>query len=184
MINFAVMPISIMDAAWVREVLHRGAVAYGFFGVAILAGMVLGSLTGSVWEKAWGLTRTLIAGIAVTGLMLLGMAVLPRFFPNLLFLLLAGLGIGAVNAVLSTHIILNTAAPLRGRVAGALMTLTTMATPPGAALVGWASVPLGLPWLFRLSGILIFLLSLGFIGIPSSSASAPEDSHAPAFPEA
>lgn len=168
LLNFVLMPLNVMDVAWVRQVLHLGAVAYGIFGVAILVGMVGGSAFGNTVGKWAGFRRTVIAGLTVAGSGIAAMAVFPHFIFNLGCLFVVGVGIGVVNAVLSTRIMVATTPELRGRVAGLLSTLLTLASPLGAAVAGWASGPLGLLWLFRLSGLLIFCLAFGLIGLPET----------------
>ncbi len=168
LLNFVAMPLNVMDVAWVRQVLHLGAVAYGIFGVAILVGMVGGSAFGNTLGKWAGFRRTVIAGLTVAGGGIAAMAVFPHFIFNLGCLFVVGVGIGVVNAVLSTRIMVATTPELRGRVAGLLSTLLTLASPLGAAVAGWASGPLGLLWLFRISGLLIFLLAFGLIGLPET----------------
>lgn len=170
LINFSATPLSIMDVAWVRQILHRGAVAYGFFGVAILLGMITGSIFSTSLAEKWTFNQAVICGLIVAGAALAALAFFPYFAFNLLCLFVTGVAIGLVNTLVSTKIIVSTAGPLRGRISGLLNALVTVAIPLGAAMVGWASGPLGLPWLFRLSGLLIALLSLGFIGLPESTS--------------
>jgi putative MFS transporter len=145
-----------------------GAVAYGIFGVAILVGMVGGSAFGNTLAKRAGFVRSVVVGLTVAGAGIAAMAVFPHFIFNMVCLFVVGVGVGAVNAVISTRIMVATAPELRGRVAGLLSALLTLASPLGAAVVGWASGPLGLLWLFRLSGFLIFLLAFGLMGLPES----------------
>lgn len=168
LLNFVAMPLNVMDVAWVRQVLHLGAVAYGIFGVAILVGIVGGSAFGNTLAQWAGFVRSVIAGLTVTGAGIAAMAIFPHFIFNMVCLFAVGVGIGAVNAVVSTRIMVATAPELRGRVAGLLSAFLTVASPLGAAVVGWASGPLGLLWLFRLSGLLIFLLAFGLIGLPDA----------------
>ncbi len=168
LINFVITPVGVMDVAWVREVLHRGAVSYGFFTTSILAGMVLGGLFMAQIRK-WS-SFSIVSGwsLAVSGLALAGMTMVLNYAANLVFLFVMGIAIGVVSGLVNTRVILDTPPAFRGRISGALNALVTALIPVGLALSGWASGPLGLPWLFRLSGMALAVLALGFIGMPEA----------------
>lgn len=165
-INFVLTPISIMDVAWVRQILHRGAVSYGFFSVAFLIGVIVGSFFASSLHKNWEMSKTIMGSFVVLGTAFVSMTLYPRLWASLLCLLLAGIAVGIINTLLSTQIVLMTAPEVRGRIGGIVSTGMSMATPLGEIFVGWASGVLGLIWLFRLAGLLIMALASGFIGLP------------------
>ncbi|WP_053959397.1 MFS transporter [Sulfobacillus thermosulfidooxidans] len=165
-INFVLTPLSIMDVAWVRQILHQGAVAYGFFSVAILVGIIVGSLMSPVVQKQWAMSKTIIGSFLILGTAFVSITLYPHLWANIICLVIAGTALGTINTLLSTQIVLMTAADVRGRIGGIVAAGMSMATPLGEILVGWVSGMLGLNWLFRFAGFVIMALSSGFIGLP------------------
>ena len=58
--------------------------------------------------------RLMAASLILAGAPIFAMALMPAYYPNLGFLLLAGLGTGAAGSAVSTRVILGTPAEFRG----------------------------------------------------------------------
>ena len=167
-VNFAAAPLNFMDVAWVRQVLHRGAVVYGLFGASVLVGMIAGSLSASAVTRRVPLNALLGTGLAMGGLCIVSVSLLPRVAPNLAALFLFGLFAGvlttAVPAAMQRHI----PDRLLGRVFGTSAALATAAVPLGALLAGLAAAVLPLQTVFLSAGLLMALASLLAVGMPET----------------
>jgi DHA3 family macrolide efflux protein-like MFS transporter len=170
LVNLALMPVNVLDVAWVRQVLHLGAFAYAAFGIAILLGMLA---SGGVAASALRLLSPRRAG--VLGLLTMGAAILilsrlPVLLPDLLALLVFGFAVGLVNVAFLTAIQEAVPSTLMGRVGGALITASGLANPVGALLAGALAAALPLASIFAGTGVLLILGGLGFLTAPDRIA--------------
>lgn len=166
-VNFALSPITFLDVAWVRQVLHLGAAVYGLFGVAILVGILIGSvLAGSLGDRP-SLPPILLSCFGAAGLAIAALSRVPVAVPDLAFLAVFGLSVGILNTVLQSA--LQRAVPdrLRGRVFGTLTAFGTMAYPLGGLLTGLAAAVTSVGNIFLGAGVLLAAASLLVLGLPS-----------------
>ncbi len=165
-VNFALAPVNYLDVAWVRQVLHLGAVVYGLFGVAIVVGMLAGAIVTGVVMSRVRLGMLLPVGLAAAGLSVMAVSRIPHAAPDLAILVAFGLFVGVLNT--ATGPILQRAVPehLLGRVFGTVVALATAANPLGALLSGLAAAVLPLGTVFFAAGALMALSSLLVLGLP------------------
>lgn len=169
-VNFALAPINFLDVAWVRQVLHLGAVVYGLFGAAILVGILAGSAAATFVAGRLSLRTALTIAVAASGLCIFGLSRVPLALPDLLFLTAFGLFIGVVNTMVSAS--LQRAVPdrVRGRVFGTLGAFSNLATPLGGLLTGLGAAVLPLGAIFAGAGLLLAASSVLIVGLPSDVA--------------
>lgn len=167
-LNFAFMPLNVMDVVWVRQVLHLGAFAYGLFGAAITLGVIAGSVaTGPLMQRFKG-ENLIVFSMALIAATYTAFSRLPYFVPDLAILFAFGIGIGIVNPVAQT--LFQRAVPqhLMGRAVGALVSVNQGAMPLGALLAGFAASAMPLSTVFLLGGILMLLTLLLAVRLPKA----------------
>ena len=114
------MPFRLLMPIFVVDIYNRGPEAMGL----MVSGLGLGSLAGSLCIAtlgAWRRGLMLIAGIFVTGIALLLVALLPYYAVALGLMVLMGLGDGGHRTLNQALIIEVTDAPFRGRVMSMVM---------------------------------------------------------------
>jgi DHA3 family macrolide efflux protein-like MFS transporter len=166
-INFAMAPINYLDVAWVRQVLHLGAFVYGLVGVAILVGMLFGSVVAARVHGRFAYGTLVPASLFSAGGAIFAFSRLPFVVPDLACLALFGVLVGVLNTIGSTVIQQATPDQLRGRVFGTLVALVTLANPLGALLAGLAAAALPLGTVFAATGVLTALASFLGLGLPA-----------------
>ncbi|MCL6596570.1 MAG: MFS transporter [Firmicutes bacterium] len=174
-VNFAMAPLNYLDVAWVRQVLHMGAVVYGLLGIAILAGMIGGSVAAARVQRLFAFRAIALGTLGGAGMSIVAFALVPAVLPDLGFLIVFGALVGIANTAATTVLQAATPDHLRGRVFGTLVALATLATPLGALLTGLAAAALPLPVVFASAGILTALASLLGVGLPDEVRLAVEE---------
>ena len=155
--NFALAPVEIVLAAWVRGPLHGTALDFGLAMGVLLAAMTLGGVLLGLWPwrdraillLAWGL---LVAGgsfatVGMDSLLVWTMAALALF----------GLASGVMKGLLSGLTLQLVPAASRGRVLGALGALSTVSQPVGIAFFGALMTRLPLADVLAAIGLIICL---------------------------
>lgn len=164
-VNFAFVPLSFLDVAWVREVLHLGAFAYGLFGGGTVLGVITGSLIVGRLMRRFRLQEIVMGSILLLGAAVAAFSRVPSFVPDLCILFVMGIGLGVVNPAVFTAIQRDTPPALMGRVAGSVMALVQVATPVGAMAAGLLAAVLPLGIIFLASGCLAMLAAGLLVGV-------------------
>lgn len=168
--NFSLMPLNILDVAWVRQVLHQGALAYGLFGASILLGVLTGSALSGLALRRFD-TRTLLPwAIALGGLCIAVLSRLPTLVPDLLLLFAFGAIVAVVNTSVITTVQRMTPDRVMGRVIGTLAALISIANPIGALLSGYLATTVPLSAVFLAGGLLMCLSSGLALRLPAPTA--------------
>lgn len=176
LVNFAFMPLNVLDVMWVRTVLHLGAFAYGMLGAAVTVGVIAGSIAAGPLMRRVDPVRLMLCSLALTALAFAAFSRLPYYLPDLAALVLLGVGIGIVNPVALT--LFQRAIPqhLMGRAVGALMATMQAASPLGAMIAGFLATALPLSTVFLLgAALMLATLLLAFrmprpLEIPADAA--------------
>lgn len=166
-VNFALMPLNVLDVAWVRQVLHLGALAYGLFGGAILVGILTGSaLSGPALRLP---ARTvLVAGVPISGLAVAALSRLPSLLPDLALLFVFGVIVAVINSAVITVVQRATPDELMGRVVATMIALISVANPLGALLAGWSASVAPLADVFLVGGVLMMLATGLLVRLPAA----------------
>ncbi|MFL6193036.1 MAG: MFS transporter [Thermoanaerobaculia bacterium] len=139
LINFLLMPVTVLMPFYVTQYLHKGSGWYGFLMSSISVGAVAGFLAAGALQlrgaaRARGILASLFAIPTIFGTFC--------FFPipvvALIGAFLAGASVGFVNVQFAAMIQGSTPKELRGRVMGLLGTLSGGLIPIGLALGGVA----------------------------------------------
>jgi DHA3 family macrolide efflux protein-like MFS transporter len=162
LVNFAFMPLNVLDVVWVRDVLHLGAFAYGLFGAAATVGIIAGSILAGPMMQRLDPGRLMIGSLGLSALAFAAFSQLPYFLPDIVALIILGVGLGIVNPVAQTLFQRATPQYMMGRAVGALMGTAQMASPLGALVGGVLASTLPLSTVFLGgAGLMLATLLLG-----------------------
>jgi MFS family permease len=162
-VNFLLMPVTVLLPFYVRLYLHRDAAWFGFLMASISVGAVAGFLLAGALRlrghaRARGILAALIILPAVFGSF--GFLIVPAV--ALLGAFLCGAAVGFINVQFATMTQLSTPAELRGRVLGLLNTMAGGLIPIGMALGGFAGdlTNKNVPLVAAVCGVLAILVVL------------------------
>lgn len=149
--------------------------SYGYLTAAELAGFA-GMTAGGALMGTWGgfsrKEKTLSVGLVLFGAMAVLMGTTPDFPLYLVFMLVYGIALTAVQTTITTLLQECTDASVRGRVFGMLGSMYSGFLPLGMAVFGPLSDLLPLQWIMTVSGI--FLICTGsWIRVSRSSVHVP-----------
>ncbi len=182
LVNFAFMPLNVLDVMWVRTVLHLGAFAYGMLGAAVTVGVIAGSVAAGPLMRRVDPVRLMLSSLALTAIAFAAFSRLPYYLPDLAVLVVLGVGIGIVNPVALT--LFQRAIPqhLMGRAVGALLATMQAASPLGAMIAGFLATALPLSTVFLLGAALMLATLLLAFRMPRP-LEMPADTVPPAHPQ-
>lgn len=149
--------------------------SYGYLTAAELAGFA-GMTAGGALMGTWGgfsrKEKTLSAGLVLFGAMTVLMGTTPDFPLYLVFMLVYGIALTAVQTTITTLLQECTDASVRGRVFGMLGSMYSGFLPLGMAVFGPLSDQMPLQWIMTASGI--FLICTGLrVRVSRSSVHVP-----------
>jgi len=152
---------------------------------AFAAGGLIGALAGPSWTRRWGRRRVLLTGLLALTAGVCSFAFLPASWALVLLAALTGLGAGPVGPLLAVLAQERTPEPLRGRVLGALASVSLAAAPAGLLIAGPLLQTAGFPITYlALAGIALAatcfaLRSPGLRHLEPRGAPAPQRGPAP-----
>ncbi len=167
---FAAGCFSALAPVYVRDLLQRGPSVLGMIGSLIAAGTVasaagLSSAALSGWVRGRDPRRLIGGGMAGIAASILLIAAVPAEFAALAGS--AGIGLSVAVVMVAASVMLQGEAPpeLRGRISGALASLTSLAQLAALLLAGGWAARLGIRGVFFLSAALLFATGIGaFLG--------------------
>jgi len=133
---------------------HLTAVELAGFG-----GMMAGGLLMSLWGGFKKQRITLTVGLALFGLMAVGMGVIRHFIPYLIFMALYGVALTCVQTTITSMLQRKAEPSMHGRVFGLMSSLYSGCYPFGMALFGPLADRLPLEWMMLLSGVALMVVS-------------------------
>lgn len=122
-------------------------------------GMMLGGLLMSVWGGFKSRRLTLAAGLAVFGIMAIGMGVSRLFLLYIVFMALYGIALTTVQTTITTVLQENSKASMQGRVFGLMSSLYSSCYPIGMALFGPLADMIPLQGIMVFSGAALLLVA-------------------------
>lgn len=167
-VNFALAPINFLDVAWVRQVLHLGAFVYGLFGVAIVVGLLVGSVATPMIAPRLNLRTAIIITMLTAGAAVFVLSRIPVAAPDLVCLFVFGLVVAVVNTMSNAAIQRAVPDEVMGRVFGTMSAASNLATPLGGFLTGIGAAVLPIGTLFAAAGVLLAACALLVVGMPTT----------------
>ena len=173
--GFFSVAISVLDVAWVRQILHAGPVVYGGFWVAAGLGGLAGSALSGRLVKRFAVIPLNVASLVAIGLAVAALALTPVALFDLGCMVAMGFALGVQSTSINTALLLLVPEAAIGRSIGAIGALANASGPVGAVAAGLAATAWPLGRVLWLSGVMVALTSLGLLGIrtPPASAGAP-----------
>jgi len=123
-------------------------------------GMTAGGILMSIWAGFRTRSRTLAAGLALFGLMAVGMGVFRCFWLYLVFMALYGVALTAVQTTITTMLQEKTEKSMQGRVFGLMGALYSLCYPAGMMLFGPMADRMPLEGIMVLSGAALIGLAV------------------------
>lgn len=174
--GFFSVAISVLDVAWVRQILHAGPVVYGGFWVAAGLGGLAGSALSGRLVKRFAVIPLNVGSLVAVGLAVAALALTPVALFDLGCMLAMGFALGVQSTSINTALLMLVPEAAIGRSIGAIGALANASGPVGAVAAGLAATVWPLGRVLAVSGVMVALTSLGLLGIrpaaPSSGAAA------------
>ncbi len=153
--TFATCCFSSLAGLYVRDVLHADMPVYGALGSLIAVGMLAGSLFVASLARRVSPQQRITSGMALIGLFILVLAVLPSMFTALVGA--AGIGFGASGALVTANAVLreHTPADLRGRVVSVCVAMMSAAQAAALLFAGNGAAWIGVRGVFALAAAML-----------------------------
>ena len=162
-VNFVFSPVGAVVIPYFAKTEFGTATSLGL----IMSGFGAGGLIGAIGYGALGTKikrRTQIMGsLTVFTIPVLCMATLPNLWLAILLQVMVGIGVGAVNPMVSTLLLTMTPTHMLGRVTGVFQAGAMVAAPIGVLIGGPIISILGLPGTFMLFGSILAVLLVALI---------------------
>jgi len=165
--NFIFAPLTILLAAWAKDVVHAGASGYGLLEGSFLIGSLVGTLSVNVLTARFHRGKLVVWGVVFMGLPLILFAFIPNIYLNAALLAIIGLMNGIVNISIITVFQQRVPDAMMGRVFGLLIGLGMLAVPLGIALGGIVADYVSLTYLFAALGVAMMLVGLSLFRQPA-----------------
>ncbi len=119
-------------------------------------GMVVGGLLMSVWGGFHKRSKTMFSGLAVFGIMAIGMGITQIFLLYLIFMICYGVALTIIQTTITTLLQENTNVSMQGRIFGFMGAMCMLfATPFGMVVFGPLADIISLQWIMISSGIIL-----------------------------
>ena len=165
--NFIFAPLTILLAAWAKDVVHAGAGGYGLLEGSFLIGSLVGTLSVNILTARFHRGKLVVWGVVFMGLPLILFAFIPNIYLNAALLAIIGLMNGIVNISIITVFQQRVPDAMMGRVFGLLIGLGMLAVPLGIALGGIVADYVSLTYLFAALGVAMMLVGLSLFRQPA-----------------
>jgi MFS family permease len=156
------MPFVVLMPIFAAKVLHGGPHTLGFLMGSMGVGALISALSLAARKSVRGLIRIIPVAAAVFGLGLVGFGLSRSFWPSVVMVLIAGMGMMQGLAASNTIIQTLSSEEMRGRV----MSYYTMAfvgmAPFGSLIAGSMASAIGAPWTVIVNGIVVVLAACWF----------------------
>lgn len=160
MANFIFAPLTVLMAAWAKDVIHAGAQGYGLLEGGFLIGSLLGTLATTSLTAHFRRGHLVVAGVIMMGLPLIVFGLVPNLVLNALMIALIGFCNGIVNIILITLFQQRVPDAMMGRFFGAFSGLTMIAVPLGIAMGGALADVIALSYLLIAIGLIMALIGV------------------------
>jgi MFS family permease len=144
----------------VHDIFHEGARALGFLWSAFALGALAGTLLWARTRPRWTLRIVVAAIVALWGLFSGALSIAPNFWVSALLLALGGFSYAPYNILFSVWRQRLVPDELRGRVFGAINSVTGVGLPLGQALGGVLLALVGVHWTLAIGGIACMILGV------------------------
>ncbi len=158
LVNFAFGTVSIFFAYLVQYTFKLTAIYYSLLFVAIVLGIITGSIIASRIKGKVGFYNLIF--LFSTGVLLASMRLFSSIYPEYLLVYIIGVMIGLVNVISETAVLTKIDREMMGRVSGAFSTFALAATFLSGGIGGVLIHFFTLPWSFVIVGSVIAAVAL------------------------
>ncbi|PSR20135.1 MAG: hypothetical protein C7B45_16310 [Sulfobacillus acidophilus] len=148
----------------VHSIFHEGARALGFLWSAFALGALSGTLLWARLRPAWTLRIVVAAIVSLWGLFSGALSIAPNFWVSAVLLALGGFSYAPYNILFSVWRQRLVPDELRGRVFGAINSVTGVGLPLGQALGGVLLALVGVHWTLAIGGLACIILGAACYG--------------------
>jgi MFS transporter, DHA3 family, macrolide efflux protein len=168
-LKIALIPAFSLVPLLVRNHFGGDAAEYSILSVCVGAGMLLGGLLLSVWGGFKKKVYTILLGMFGLGIsaLILGLTPADMFLLGMVSVFAIGFAVSIVDAPISAIMQATVPPEMQGRVFGLLGSLFALTTPIGLAIAGPVGDAMGIPFLFRISGIVCIGVAVISFFIPA-----------------
>lgn len=158
--NFVFAPLTVLLAAWAKDVIYAGAQGFGLLMGSYLAGTLLGTLSASALTARFSRGKLVIWGVILMGVPLIIFALVPNLYLDMAMLALIGFTDGIVNIILIVTFQQRVPDAMMGRFFGTFIGLAMLAAPLGIALGGIIADYVSLTSILIVMGIAMALIGI------------------------
>ncbi|MFI9151553.1 MFS transporter [Streptomyces sp. NPDC053367] len=135
--QFGVGALSTLNVFFTTDNLHADAGLYGYLGMAMGVGGIIGALCGGRVVQWFGARRATWAGLLVSGVLLVAYSRQTGFLGGLVLLFVFTVPLTVLNTAMSPLLLAAAPAEYRGRVMAVFYPVTKLASMLSAVLSGW-----------------------------------------------
>ncbi|MBU1049531.1 MFS transporter [Candidatus Bipolaricaulota bacterium] len=168
-LKIVLMPAFSLFPLLVRNHFGGDAAEYSAFSVCVGVGMLLGGLLLSLWGGFKKKVYTILLGMLGLGAaaLVLGLTPANLFWLGMVCVFLIGFAISLTDAPIAAIMQATVPPEMQGRVFGLLGSLFSLTTPIGLAIAGPIGDSMGIPFLFKVAGIICMGVAVTSLFIPA-----------------
>ena len=168
-LKIALMPAFSLVPLLVKDHFGGEAAEYSMLSVSVGLGMLLGGLALSAWGGFRKKVYTILLGLLGIGAasLVLGLTPATMFWLGIVSTFVIGFMISLADAPIAAIMQATVPPEIQGRVFGLLGSLFSLTTPIGLAIAGPVGDAMGIPFWFRLAGIICLIIAVVSFFIPA-----------------
>jgi len=168
-LKIALMPAFSLVPLLVKDHFGGEAAEYSMLSVSVGLGMLLGGLALSAWGGFRKKVYTILLGLLGIGAasLVLGLTPATMFWLGIVSTFVIGFMISLADAPIAAIMQATVPPEMQGRVFGLLGSLFSLTTPIGLAIAGPVGDAMGIPFWFRLAGIICLIIAVVSFFIPA-----------------
>jgi len=168
-LKIALMPAFSLVSLLVKDHFGGEAAEYSMLSVSVGLGMLLGGLALSAWGGFRKKVYTILLGLLGIGAasLVLGLTPATMFWLGIVSTFVIGFMVSLTDAPIAAIMQATVPPEMQGRVFGLLGSLFSLTTPIGLAIAGPVGDAMGIPFWFRLAGIICLIVAVVSFFIPA-----------------
>ncbi|MEE8592996.1 MAG: MFS transporter [Candidatus Bipolaricaulota bacterium] len=168
-LKIALMPAFALVSLLVKDYFGGEAAEYSMISVSVGLGMLLGGLALSAWGGFRKKVYTILLGMLGLGAasLVLGLTPANMFWLGIVSVFVIGFMISMADAPIAAIMQATVPPEMQGRVFGLLGSLFSLTTPIGLAIAGPIGDTMGIPFLFKIAGLMCIGVAVVSFFIPA-----------------
>lgn len=158
LVNILLAPFNILMPVYSDKVLNAGERGYSVMGIAIMVGIIIGSLLVGQLGHRFKKSTLIISGFIAFGVFIGALGFVSSLIPAAIFCILAGICLPIISATGMSVVQEHTPQEKMGRVSSTMGTIALIGMPLGYAISGVVGVHLNIQLTYILLGAIIILI--------------------------